>query len=155
MSAFRNLRLWVTAASSAGADMLAVPLFTPWEDGFVMKIFIRSRRRLEHMAPGKNDPRKNRTRKNRTASPRGMLAGGSEDFAKDTPAGLSRRVSGDMAGARKLDSHSLKGITDLERDTENDPGEKLFISRNQMEHFAHFIHLSNLGMHFNPFPVVP
>jgi polysaccharide biosynthesis/export protein len=56
---------------------------------------------------------------------------------------------------RKLDLHNVKKNADLERDTELEPGDMLLVTRNKMEHLSRFMKASNLGVYFNPFPVVP
>ena len=92
---------------------------------------------------------------NTTALQAIMLAGGFKDSARDTQVLLFRRINSDQAEVRKLDLHNVKKNADLERDTELMPGDMLLVTRNKMEHFARFMKASNLGVYFNPFPVVP
>jgi polysaccharide export outer membrane protein len=84
-----------------------------------------------------------------------MLAGGFKDSARDTQVILFRRINADEAEVRKLDLHNVKKNADLERDTELEPGDMLLVTRNKMEHLSRFMKVSNLGVYFNPFPVVP
>lgn len=84
-----------------------------------------------------------------------MLAGGFKDSAKDTKVILFRRINGDMAEVRPLNLHNIQKHADLERDTELQPGDMLLVTRNKMEHLSHFMKASNLGVYFNPFPVIP
>jgi polysaccharide biosynthesis/export protein len=100
--------------------------------------------------PGKFD-----LRDNTTALQAIMLAGGFKDSARDTQVILFRKINADVAEVRKLDLHNIKKTSDLERDTELEPGDMLLVTRNKMEHFARFMKASNLGVYFNPFPVVP
>jgi len=100
--------------------------------------------------PGKFD-----LRDNTTALQAIMLAGGFKDSARDTQVLLFRRINADQAEVRKLDLHNVKKHADLERDTELEPGDMLLVTRNKLEHFSRFMKASNLGVYFNPFPVVP
>jgi len=100
--------------------------------------------------PGKFD-----LNENLTAMQAIMLAGGFKDSARDTQVLLFRRINADQAEVHKLDLHNLKKSSDLERDTELEPGDMLLVTRNKMEHFSRFMKASNLGVYFNPFPVVP
>lgn len=100
--------------------------------------------------PGKLD-----LRENTTALQAVLLAGGFKDSARDTRVILFRRINGDMAEVRQLDLHNVKKQADLERDTELEPGDMLLVTRNKMEHLSRFMKASNLGVYFNPFPVVP
>jgi polysaccharide biosynthesis/export protein len=84
-----------------------------------------------------------------------MLAGGFKDSARDTQVILFRHINGDMAEVRKLNLHNIKKESQLEQDTELEPGDMLLVTRNKMEHFSRFMKASNLGVYFNPFPVVP
>jgi polysaccharide biosynthesis/export protein len=100
--------------------------------------------------PGKFD-----LRDNLTALQAIMLAGGFKDSARDTQVILFRRINADEAEVHKLDLHNIKKNSDLERDTELEPGDMLLVTRNKMEHLSRFMKASNLGVYFNPFPVVP
>jgi polysaccharide biosynthesis/export protein len=100
--------------------------------------------------PGKFD-----LRDNTTALQAIMLAGGFKDSARDTQVILFRKINADVAEVRKLDLHNIKKTSDLERDTELEPGDMLLVTRNKMEHLSRFMKASNLGVYFNPFPVVP
>lgn len=100
--------------------------------------------------PGKID-----LRDNTTALQAVMLAGGFKDSARDTQVILFRHINGDMAEVRKLDLHNIKKQSQLEQDTELEPGDMLLVTRNKMEHLSRFMKASNLGVYFNPFPVVP
>jgi len=84
-----------------------------------------------------------------------LLAGGFKDSARDTQVILFRHINGDMAEVRKLDLHNIKKQSQLEQDTELEPGDMLLVTRNKLEHFSRFMKASNLGVYFNPFPVVP
>lgn len=103
---------------------------------------------VEH--PGKFD-----LRDNTTALQAIMLAGGFKDSARDTQVILFRRINEDEAEVRRLDLHNIKKSSDLEHDAELEPGDMLLITRNKMEHLSRFMKASNLGVYFNPFPVVP
>jgi polysaccharide biosynthesis/export protein len=100
--------------------------------------------------PGKLD-----LRDNITAMQAIMLAGGFKDSARDTQVLLFRRINADEAEVHKLDLHNLKKSSDLERDVVLEPGDMLLVTRNKMEHLSRFMKASNLGVYFNPFPVVP
>lgn len=100
--------------------------------------------------PGKFD-----LREDTTALQAIMLAGGFKDSARDTQVLLFRRINEDEAEVHKLDLHNVKKSSDLERDTELEPGDMILVTRNKMEHFSRFMKASNLGVYFNPFPVVP
>jgi polysaccharide export outer membrane protein len=104
----------------------------------------------EVIAPGKFD-----LREDTTALQAVMLAGGFKDSARDTKVFLFRRINGDMAEVRQLDLHNVKKTADLERDAELQPGDMILVTRNKMEHLSRFMKASNLGVYFNPFPVVP
>lgn len=100
-------------------------------------------------------PGKIELRENTTALQAVMLAGGFKDSAKDTKVILFRRINGDMAEVRKLDLHNVRKTSDLERDTELQPGDMLLVTRNKMEHLSRFMKASNLGVYFNPLPTIP
>jgi polysaccharide biosynthesis/export protein len=103
---------------------------------------------VEH--PGKFD-----LRDNTTALQAIMIAGGFKDSARDTQVILFRRINEDEAEVHRLDLHNIKKSSDLERDAELEPGDMLLVTRNKMEHLSRFMKASNLGVYFNPFPVVP
>lgn len=84
-----------------------------------------------------------------------MLAGGFKDSARDTQVILFRHINGDMAEVRRLNLHNIKKQSQLEQDTDLEPGDMLLVTRNKMEHLSRFMKASNLGVYFNPFPVVP
>jgi polysaccharide biosynthesis/export protein len=92
---------------------------------------------------------------NTTALQAIMLAGGFKDSARDTQVLLFRRINADQAEVRKLNLHNVKKISDLERDTELEPGDMLLVTRNKMEHFSRIMRVSSLGVYGNPFPVIP
>lgn len=94
-------------------------------------------------------------REDMTAMQAVMFAGGFKDSALDTKVYLFRRINGDMAEVKQLDLHNIKKTSDLERDSELMPGDMLLVTRNKLEHVAHFMKATNLGVYFNPFPVVP
>jgi polysaccharide biosynthesis/export protein len=100
--------------------------------------------------PGKFD-----LNENTTAMQAIMLAGGFKDSARDTQVILFRRINADEAEVHKLDLHDIKKHADLERDTQLEPGDMLLVTRNKMEHLSRFMKATNLGVYFNPFPVVP
>jgi polysaccharide export outer membrane protein len=104
----------------------------------------------EVVQPGKFD-----LREDTTALQAVMLAGGFKDSARDTKVFLFRRVNGDMAEVRQLNLHDIKKTSDLERDSELQPGDMLLVTRNKMEHLSRFMKASNLGVYFNPFPAIP
>jgi polysaccharide export outer membrane protein len=60
-----------------------------------------------------------------------------------------------MAEVRQLNLHNVKKNADLERDTELEPGDMLLVTRNKLEHLSRFMKASNIGMYFNPLPVIP
>jgi polysaccharide biosynthesis/export protein len=100
-------------------------------------------------------PGKIEFRESTTALQAVMLAGGFKDSAKDTNVFLFRHINGDMAEVRKLNLHNVKKTSDLERDSELQPGDMLLVTRNKMEHLSRFMKATNLGVYFNPFPVIP
>jgi polysaccharide export outer membrane protein len=94
-------------------------------------------------------------REDTTALQAVMLAGGFKDSARDTKVILFRRINGDMAEVRQLNLHGIHSTSGLERDTELEPGDMLLVTRNRMEHLSRFMKASNMGVYFNPFPVIP
>lgn len=84
-----------------------------------------------------------------------MLAGGFKDSARDTQVILFRHINGDMAEVRRLNLHNIRKQSQLEQDTDLEPGDMLLVTRNKLEHLSRFMKASNLGVYFNPFPVVP
>ncbi len=84
-----------------------------------------------------------------------MLAGGFMPSARDTQVILFRHINGDMAEVRRLDLHNIKKRSQLEQDTELEPGDMLLVTRNKLEHLSRFMKATNLGVYFNPFPAVP
>jgi polysaccharide biosynthesis/export protein len=84
-----------------------------------------------------------------------MLAGGFKDSARDTQVILFRHINSDIAEVHRLNLHDIKKQSQLERDTELEPGDMLLVTRNKMEHLSRFTKATNLGVYFNPFPVVP
>ena len=84
-----------------------------------------------------------------------MLAGGFKDSARDTQVILFRHINSDMAEVHRLNLHDIKKQSQLERDTELEPGDMLLVTRNKMEHLSRFTKASNLGVYFNPFPAIP
>jgi polysaccharide export outer membrane protein len=100
-------------------------------------------------------PGKIELRDNTTALQAVMLAGGFKDSARDTQVILFRHINSDTAEVHRLNLHDIKKQSQLERDTELEPGDMLLVTRNKMEHLSRFTKASNLGIYFNPFPVVP
>jgi polysaccharide biosynthesis/export protein len=100
-------------------------------------------------------PGKFELRENTTALQAVMLAGGFKDSARDTKVFLFRRINGDTAEVKQLDLHNIRKSSDLERDSELMPGDMLLVTRNKLEHMSRFMKATNLGVYFNPFPVVP
>jgi len=92
---------------------------------------------------------------NTTALQAVLMAGGFSSSARDTQVILFRHINGDMAEVRRLNLHNIKSDAQLERDTELEPGDMLLVTRNKLDHLSHFMKASNLGVYFNPFPVVP
>ena len=84
-----------------------------------------------------------------------LLAGGFKESARDTQVILFRHINGDMAEVRRLNLHNIRKQSQLEQDTDLEPGDMLLVTRNKMEHLSRFMKASNLGVYFNPFPVVP
>jgi polysaccharide export outer membrane protein len=84
-----------------------------------------------------------------------MLAGGFKDSARDTQVILFRHINSDIAEVHRLNLHDIKKQSQLERDTELEPGDMLLVTRNKMEHLSRFTKASNLGVYFNPFPAIP
>jgi polysaccharide biosynthesis/export protein len=101
--------------------------------------------------PGKIDLHDDTT----TALQAVMLAGGFKDSARDTQVILFRHINGDMAEVRRLNLHNITKQSQLEQDTDLQPGDMLLVTRNKLEHLSRFMKASNLGVYFNPFPVVP
>lgn len=92
---------------------------------------------------------------NTTALQAVMLAGGFTSGARDTQVILFRHINGDMAEVRRLDLHNIKKQSQLERDTDLEPGDMLLVTRNKMEHLSNFMKAANLGVYFNPITGVP
>lgn len=92
---------------------------------------------------------------NTTALQAVMLAGGFMSSAKDTQVILFRHINGDMAEVRKLNLHNISKNSQLERDTDLEPGDMLLVTRNKLEHLSRFMKATNLGVYFNPFPGIP
>jgi polysaccharide export outer membrane protein len=79
-----------------------------------------------------------------------MLAGGFKDSARDTKVVLFRRINNQMAEVRQLNLHNVRRTSDLERDTELQPGDMLLVTRNKLEHLSRFMKATNLGLYFDP-----
>lgn len=84
-----------------------------------------------------------------------MLAGGFAQSAEETHVVLFRHINADTAEVRQLNLHNIKKDAQLERDIELEPGDMLLVTRNKLEHLSRFMKAANLGVYFNPFPVVP
>lgn len=100
-------------------------------------------------------PGKFELREDTTALQAIMLAGGFKDSARDTKVFLFRRINGDMAEVRQLNLHNIKKSSDLERDSELQPGDMLLVTRNKLERVSRFMKATNLGLYFNPLPAIP
>lgn len=92
---------------------------------------------------------------NTTALQAVMLAGGFTSGARDTQVILFRHINGDMAEVRRLNLHNIKKQSQLERDTDLEPGDMLLVTRNKLEHVSNFMKATNLGVYFNPITGVP
>jgi polysaccharide biosynthesis/export protein len=79
-----------------------------------------------------------------------MLAGGFKDSARDTKVVLFRRINQQMAEVRQLNLHNVRRTSDLEHDTELQPGDMLLVTRNKLEHLSRFMKATNLGLYFDP-----
>ena len=79
-----------------------------------------------------------------------MLAGGFKDSARDTKVVLFRRINQQMAEVRQLNLHNVHSTSDLEHDTELQPGDMLLVTRNKLEHLSRFMKATNLGLYFDP-----
>jgi polysaccharide export outer membrane protein len=79
-----------------------------------------------------------------------MLAGGFKDSARDTKVVLFRRINQQMAEVRQLNLHNVHRTSDLEHDTELQPGDMLLVTRNKLEHLSRFMKATNLGLYFDP-----
>jgi polysaccharide biosynthesis/export protein len=79
-----------------------------------------------------------------------MLAGGFKDSARDTQVILFRRINEQMAEVRRLNLHNVRQTSDLERDSELQPGDMLLVTRNKLEHLSRFMKATNLGLYFDP-----
>ncbi len=100
-------------------------------------------------------PGKIEIHENTTALQAIMLAGGFIPSAQETQLILFRHINEDTAEVRRLNLHNIKKNSQLERDTELEPGDMLLVTRNKLEHLSRFMKAANLGVYFNPFPVVP
>jgi polysaccharide biosynthesis/export protein len=95
-------------------------------------------------------PGKIELREDTTALQAVMLAGGFKDSARDTKVMLFRKVNNQMAEVRQLNLHNVHRTSDLERDSELQPGDMLLVTRNKLEHFSRFMKATNLGLYFDP-----
>lgn len=95
-------------------------------------------------------PGKIELREDTTALQAIMLAGGFTSGARDTRVILFRRINQQEAEVRELDLHNITKTSDLERDTELQPGDMLLVTRNKLEHFSRFMKATNLGLYFDP-----
>ena len=95
-------------------------------------------------------PGKIELREDTTALQAVMLAGGFKDSARDTKVILFRKVNDQMAEVRQLNLHNVHRTSDLERDTELQPGDMLLVTRNKLEHLSRFMKATNLGLYFDP-----
>jgi polysaccharide biosynthesis/export protein len=95
-------------------------------------------------------PGKIELREDTTALQAVMLAGGFKDSALDTKVMLFRKVNNQMAEVRQLNLHNVHRTSDLERDSELQPGDMLLVTRNKLEHFSRFMKATNLGLYFDP-----
>jgi polysaccharide export outer membrane protein len=100
-------------------------------------------------------PGKIEIHENTTALQAVMLAGGFMPSAQDTQVILFRHINGDIAEVRRLNLHNIKKQSELERDSDLEPGDMLLVTRNKLEHLSRFMKATNLGVYFNPFPAVP
>ena len=55
-----------------------------------------------------------------------------------------------MAEVRQLNLHNVHRTSDLEHDTELQPGDMLLVTRNKLEHLSRFMKATNLGLYFDP-----
>jgi polysaccharide biosynthesis/export protein len=95
-------------------------------------------------------PGKIELREDTTALQAVMLAGGFKDSARDTKVLLFRKINDQTAEVRQLNLHDVHRTSDLERDTELQPGDMLLVTRNRLEHFSRFMKATNLGLYFDP-----
>jgi polysaccharide export outer membrane protein len=95
-------------------------------------------------------PGKFELREDTTALQAIMLAGGFKDSARDTKVVLFRRINQQMAEVRQLNLHNVRRTSDLEHDTELQPGDMLLVTRNKLEHLSRFMKATNLGLYFDP-----
>jgi polysaccharide export outer membrane protein len=95
-------------------------------------------------------PGKFELREDTTALQAIMLAGGFKDSARDTKVVLFRRINQQMAEVRQLNLHNVRRTSDLEHDTELQPGDMLLVTRNRLEHLSRFMKATNLGLYFDP-----
>ncbi|HTB98329.1 MAG TPA: polysaccharide biosynthesis/export family protein [Terracidiphilus sp.] len=100
-------------------------------------------------------PGKIEINENTTALQAIMLAGGFAQSAEETHVVLFRHINADTAEVRQLNLHNIKKDAQLERDAELQPGDMLLVTRNKLEHLSRFMKAANLGVYFNPFPVIP
>ena len=95
-------------------------------------------------------PGKIELREDTTALQAIMLAGGFSESARDTRVILFRRINQQDAEVRELNLHKITKTSDLERDTELQPGDMLLVTPNKLEHFSRFMKATNLGLYFDP-----
>jgi polysaccharide biosynthesis/export protein len=100
-------------------------------------------------------PGKIEINENTTALQAVMLAGGFMASAKDTQVILFRHINQDTAEVRRLNLHNIKKHSQLERDTELQPGDMLLVTRNKLETLSRFMKATDLGLYFNPATGIP
>ncbi|MGB7264116.1 MAG: polysaccharide biosynthesis/export family protein [Terracidiphilus sp.] len=100
-------------------------------------------------------PGKININENTTALQAVLLAGGFLSSARDTQVILFRHINGDTAEVRRLNLHNITKHSQLERDTDLEPGDMLLVTRNKLEHLSQFVKATNLGLYFNPLTGVP
>jgi polysaccharide export outer membrane protein len=89
-------------------------------------------------------------RENTTAMQAILMSGGFTTGAQSGQVLLFRKINGEEAEVRVLHLSRLRKTSDLERDTQLQSGDMLYVPRDKVEKMARFIKLANLGLYFNP-----
>jgi polysaccharide biosynthesis/export protein len=102
-----------------------------------------------------NKPGKLDLRENTTAMQAVLLAGGFLPSAQSGQVLLFRKINADTAEIKVLNLTKLRKTADLERDTQLNSGDMLFVPRDKIEKVSRYIKVLNIGMYFNPLQYVP
>lgn len=79
-----------------------------------------------------------------------MLAGGFTGNAQTGQVAIFRKVNDQIAEIRTLNLSKMKKTSDLEHDMQLQSGDVVFIPRDKIAKWVHYMSVANVGMYFNP-----